>query len=628
MLQPIASLLTMGSGMNLLYLLIVVPLLLSLLCLILPRTQETLKGLLFLLSIFFNLVLSLGLFVAQDTTVLIPWAGFGMNLAIRVYAFSRFAILAAGCAFFLVGLYSLCFIKGKSYQGGFICFYLLLMSFANGVFLANNLVMLLFFWEAIMLVVFGMLLLIKRPKPRTAVKAIILNAIADFLLLLGIAITYSLSGSLMMDVISGLPVEGAGVVGFLCMMLGAVGKAGAVPFHSWIPDAADDAPLPFMAILPGVLEKLLGIYLLFRVCVDFYALQPGSVMSQLVMWIGALTLFFGIAMALIQNDIKRMLAFSAVGQVGYMVLGIGTALPVGIVGAVFHMLNHAMYKSSLFLAAGAVEKATGTTDLRKIGGLGRRMPITGCSFLLAGFAFVGFPGFNAFFSKDLIFDAALQTNVIFYIIALLGVFGTAASFLKVMHAAFFGPLRLPQGIQREEVREVPLCMLLPMFILAAGCLLFGLFNRLPLGVIQPLLGERLAGVEYAGWPHSMLLVLISIVCLLLAVGNHILAYRYTGSALKSVDHFRYIPGVRQFYDAAEKHYLDPYNLFLSLVKIYALVCSCFDRMINWIYDVLLVKMVSFLATNFHDFSDGSTNRYLVWTFSGLGFLAVLFLLLI
>ena len=157
-----------------------------------------------------------------------------------------------------------------------------------------------------------------------------------------------------------------------------------MPFHTWIPDAAVDAPLPFMAFLPASLEKLLGIYLLARISLDMFKLSGGSWISMLLMTIGAITILLAVMMALVQKDYKRLLSYHAVSQVGYMILGIGTCLPIGIIGGLFHMINHALYKSCLFLTGGSVEKQTGTTDLAKLGGIGIKDAGDFCMFCDSG----------------------------------------------------------------------------------------------------------------------------------------------------------------------------------------------------------------------------------------------------
>ncbi len=136
------------------------------------------------------------------------------------------------------------------------------------------------------------------------------------------------------------------------------------------------------------------------------------------MIIGAATILFAVMMALIQKDFKKLLSYHAISQVGYMILGIGTGLPAGIVGGLFHMINHAMYKSCLFLTGGSVEKQAGTTDLKKLGGIGRLMPVTFICFIIAAAAISGVPPLNGFFSKELVYDGALERHWIFYAAAL------------------------------------------------------------------------------------------------------------------------------------------------------------------------------------------------------------------
>ncbi|MBQ6809048.1 MAG: NADH-quinone oxidoreductase subunit L [Firmicutes bacterium] len=629
MLDLIASFISSGLGVNLLYTMIVIPSVLALLVLLMPKAKVSFRNLLFLLALLLNAALSLGLLKLDDMKLYLPWAGgeMGINFALRVYNFSQQIIVIAAFVALLVGLFALSYLRKKSYSSAFLFYYLITVALVNGSLLANNLVVMLFFWEALLAVLFGMLILENRNDTRAAVKALVLNGIADLLLMLGIIITCSLAGTPLMSEMRPIPLEGVAVLGFICMMLGALGKAGAMPFHSWIPDAAKDAPLPFMAIMPGALEKLLGTYLMVRTCFDFYQLAPGSSMSTLIMVIGAVTLVLGGAMALIQKEMKKLLSFHAISQVGYIVLAVGTALPVGYVGALFHMVNNALFKSSLFLSAGAIESRTGTTDLREISGLGRFMPLTAISTILCALSIAGMPPFNGFFSKELIFDAALETGMVFYIAALVGAFMTAASFLKLCHAAFFGPVKLPEGINREELKDAPGAMLLPMLALAGTCLLFGVYNKLPLSYIQALFGSFTAGSDFSGWPHSMTLVLISLAVLLVAVLNHLIGYHVTGQGVKAVDHIHYAPGLRTLYDAAEKHYFDPYRIFMAVVRLYSWICLAIDRGISWIYDVLFVNIVGFVSSVLHVFNNGSTRLYMAWAFSGVIFLILLSMLL-
>jgi NADH-quinone oxidoreductase subunit L len=402
-----------------------------------------------------------------------------------------------------------------------------------------------------------------------------------------------------------------------------MGKAGSMPFHTWIPDAAEDAPLPFMAFLPSALEKLLGIYLLARISLDLFELTPGSSMSYLLMIVGVVTILLAVMMALIQKDFKKLLSYHAVSQVGYMILGIGTALPIGILGGLFHMINHAIYKCCLFLTAGSVERQTGTTDLKELGGLGRKMPVTFACFLVTAAAISGVPPFNGFYSKELIFDGAIESGWIFYVGAALGAFFTAASFLKLGHAAYFGK---PTKIT-EKAKEAPWQMLLPMLALAALCVLFGLWNALPLNnLIEPILGARLEGETFASvLPLNWGLAAISVAVLLLAAGNHALGVKRTGKGLGAVDHIHYAPGLKQIYDAAEKRRFDPYEIGMAVIRGFSKLLFWIDRGIDWVYNHFLAGLVSTLSWLVRKPHNGTHWMYILWALGGTVVVALIFM---
>jgi NADH:ubiquinone oxidoreductase subunit 5 (subunit L)/multisubunit Na+/H+ antiporter MnhA subunit len=611
-----------NNSINLLYIMVVLPALLGLFIMLLPTKSYGARSIAFISALFINFVGALTLFAGRDFSMIIAnWLGEGLHFSLRVYGFSAFITFCIGIFALLIGIYTVVFMRGKNHFGSFYCFFLLTVALANGAVLANNLILLLFFWAALLIPLFAMIAIGNRNDVSAAVKALIISGVADLLMILGIAITVMQAGTMIMDEIVPLQLTGISSLGFILMLLGAAGKAGAIPFHSWIPDAAKDAPLPFMAMMPGALEKLLGIYLAVRVARDFYALAPGSGMSTFVMCIGAITIVLAVAMAMIQKDMKRLLSYHAISQVGYMVLGIGTALPVGIVGGLFHMLNNSIYKSALFLSAGAVERSCGTTDLRQVGGLRKLMPLTAVGFVVAALSISGLPPFNGFFSKELIFDAALESGIVFYILALLGAFMTAASFLKLGHAAFFGPLKHPHmGDDNYKPRETPAAMYLPLLILALVCIVFGLFNAIPVSSIQGILGEGfMAGHDYSGWPHNIGLVLISLVVLLAATLNHFFGLLRTGAAVKALDHIHYAPGLRQLYAAAEKGYFDPYEWLMFGVKAYAWLCNAIDRGIDWIYNVLLVKLTSGISAGLAAVNNGRSSRYMGWAFAGMVF---------
>ncbi len=544
-----------------------------------------------------------------------PWMGFGVDFALKLSRLSAFVLLGIATFSFLVTMYSAVSMAKAPSSRRYHAWVLFTVAFSTGAVLADNLVLLLVFWGGLLLTLFAMIAAGKTRPFGTAIKAFVIVGLTDLALMLGVMLYGHLAGTLSMSAIR-LPLDGLGAVAFLLLMIGAMGKAGAMPFHSWIPDAAIDAPLPFMALLPGSLEKLLGIYFLARVSLDLFVLSPESWVSPVMMWIGAATILLAVMMALVQKDYKRLLAYHAISQVGYMILGIGTALPVGIVGGLFHMVNNAIYKSSLFLSAGAVEKQTGTTDLRELGGLGRAMPVTMVCFVVAAASISGVPPFNGFFSKELVYDGALERGWIFYAIALAGSFFTAASFLKLGHAAFFGK----PADEKRAVKEAPWPMLVPMIVLAALCVVFGVANWLPLErLIQPALGAAMKGSHggtFAGFPSNMLLVTLTAGVLVLAVLNHAFGVRRTGKGLGAVDHIYHAPGLASIYGFQATGALDPYRWLNGAAGLAARILFAIDRVIDWIASAFTSKSALAASWVLRWVHSGNVNRYILWALAG------------
>jgi formate hydrogenlyase subunit 3/multisubunit Na+/H+ antiporter MnhD subunit len=596
---------------TILFSIILAPFFLGVLAFFLPRDLRSGRGFLVLSATVINFMLA-GFLFKKEALVTIPWAGAGIDFALRLNHFSGFIVLAAAFFGLLVVIYSLNFFKGKDNAKQFYLYLLISLSFVNGAVLANNLILLLFFWEGLLLTLFGMIAIGGRMAFKTATKAFLIIAVSDLCLMAGIALTGYLAKTLVISDIN-LPLGGLGSLAFILLAIGAVSKAGSMPFHSWIPDAAQDAPLPFMAFLPASLEKLLGIYFLSRICLEMFRLDPGSWLSTLLMIVGAATIFLAVMMALVQKNYKKLLSYHAISQVGYMVLGIGTAIPIGIVGGLFHMLNHALYKSCLFLTAGSVEKQTGTTDLEKLGGLVKNMPWTFAAFTVAALSISGVPPFNGFFSKEMVYHAAMQRGMVFYIVAVAGAFLTAASFLKLGHSAFLGKAHP----EHKAVKEAPLSMLIPMVVLALACVIFGIFNYLPLNnFIQPILGARLHGESFAGFSADWVLVIITLVVLSAALVHHLLAVRISGSALKAADHIHHAPGLSVIYGAAAKKYFDPYDVGLKLINGIAFCLFRIDRAIDWIYSHFLVNLACVFSKTIRKAHTGYYAVYISWSLLG------------
>lgn len=585
---------------------ILIPLAAALLILLVSKRFTGLKEAIALIATFATAIIAVSLF-KSDMTYSLPWAGFGMDFSLRIFHFSASVLLATSIFAFLFTIYSCSFMFNKPHVKQFYFYLLLTVSMVHGALLSDNLVLLLFFWEGMLLTLFGMIAIGGMQAFKTATKAFIIVGITDLCFMFGIGLVYYLTGTLEISKIN-LPLTSISSLAFIFLMIGAISKAGCMPFHSWIPDAAIDAPLPFMAFLPASYEKLIGIYFLARITLDMYKLDPASWLSTMLMIIGAVTILFAVMMALIQKDYKKLLAYHAISQVGYMVLGIGTCVPAGIIGGLFHTINNALYKSGLFLTGGSVEKQTGTTNLAQLGGLASRMPITFICFLIVAASISGVPPFNGFFSKELVYDGALERHIIFYIAAVLGSFFTAASFLKLGHAAYLGKI----SDANCQVKEAPWSMLLPTIVIAAACIIFGVFSSWPLRTfIIPVLGE----FEI---PHpSIMLIATSVIVLFAALVHHLFAARLMGSGLKASDHIRHAPLLECIYDRAEKRFFDPYDIGLKIVNVIAKAAWSVDRAIDWIYDGFSVLSTKWFSENLMRLNTGNYSMYIVWSLFGL-----------
>jgi len=312
---------------------------------------------------------------------------------------------------------------------------------------------------------------------------------------------------------------------FLLMVLAAMAKSVQFPFHTWIPDAMA-APTPVSALLHAACYVKAGVYLIARL----HSLGPWPIAWQtLLIWIGTLTMLVGALYAMVQSDLKRLLAFSTISQIGYMILGLGLSTPLGIAAGLLHCLNHGVFKGGLFLCAGAVQYATGTRDMDRLGGLGRRMPKTMGLWLVGAGSISGVPLLSGFVSKWLIYIAALEAGqflpaLIAWIVSILTVF----YFLKATTGVFLGN----ETAELTNVHEVAWPMVFGMAILAGGNILLGIAPQLAVGyLINPLLSalgsKPVIGISWlgltagsGGWFTTPGLILA-----LLAVGAGIFVYR-------------------------------------------------------------------------------------------------------
>ena len=257
------------------------------------------------------------------------------------------------------------------------------------------------------------------------------------------------------------------------MLCGFLVKSGVVPFHGWVPDAYQGANAPVSALLAGIVTKAAGVYAVIRIMMIIREIAPGgNPLGQALMIFGALSILVGAFGAVFQREIKRMLAYSSISQVGYIVLAAGLGTPLALAGAIFHLFNHATFKTSLFLNSAALEESAGTTDMRKLGGLEARMPWTAWTSIVAMLSTAGIPPLSGFWSKLIIILALWQAGAHGYaVLAILASALTLAYFLILQRKVFFG--KTPA--QFAKTKEVCFATLTPVIILSAIMIAVGLY---------------------------------------------------------------------------------------------------------------------------------------------------------
>jgi len=435
--------------------------------------------------------------------------GLGAELTFRVDALSALFLLVIAVIATLVTFYSIAYME--SYPEESLARYyaplLLLVAGMIGVVSVSDWLFFLIFWEFMTLASY-FLVIFERGNPvslRAGFKYFLMNHAAAALMFAAAIITWQVGPVRQFDFITAqysmaTMAHARPWLLHLVLALWFLGfgtKAGMYPLGDWLPDAYPAAPSSGSAAFAGMMTKL-GIYGLLRIFADSLPLSNAtSVWGGIIAAFGAGSIFVGTVTALAQDDSKRLLSFHVIGQVGYMLVAIGTGLyflptnpalgALAMLAGVFHMVNHACYKCLLFLNAGAVRYRTGTRDLNRLGGLAAVMPLTAATAVIASMSIAGIPPFSGFASKWLIYQSTIVGGMEFPLFLVCGFVAmfvslvTLASFLKFLGAVFFGKLAAPTDL--AAVHEVPLVMKLPQVVLAALCVLFGVLPTLPTAYI-------------------------------------------------------------------------------------------------------------------------------------------------
>jgi multicomponent Na+:H+ antiporter subunit D len=439
--------------------------------------------------------------------------GIPFRIIFTVDAMSVFMAISASITGFAVALYSIASNSGLSGKDGYYTLILLMQAGILGMVCTGDMFNFFVFLEINSLA--GAALIAYRVDKGVAVEAglkyAVLSTLGGLMILFAVGLFYGQYDALNMAVIAENMQYGMlDKIALVLMVAALLMKSGAVPMHFWTPDGYSMAPSSATAFL--VVASQASLYGLFRVLFTIYNITLNwALFGWIIIIIGVLSMVAGVTMAIPQKDVKRLMAYHAVSQTGYMLLGVGVCLEVlgnetmmnafgmtAMEGGLFHIINHAMYKGLLFLTAGAVFYQTGTRNLNKLGGLGHHMKWTMLFFVIGALAISGIPPFNGFASKLMIYESVFMFNPVLSIIAMVVSVLTLASFVKVFHSVFMGP-KLPEY---DSVREVPRPMIIGMGILAFLVIIFGIFPEVVVDILVAPAAEAL--VNQGGYISAVL----------------------------------------------------------------------------------------------------------------------------
>jgi len=552
------------------------------------------------------------------------WLTFGhFNLSIG-YKFDDLAALMlsiVGIVGLCVHVFSLAYMADDEskarYFGGLSIFMFSML----GIVFADNLFMMFIFWE---LVGFSSYALINHYLQRqqaadAAKKAFVTNRVGDLGFLLGIVWCYHANGTVNLSQLSNHHVFSTAIP--LLLFCGAVGKSAQVPLHVWLPDAME-GPTPISALIHAATMVAAGIYMLCRINV---LMVPQAL--EVIMWVGTITAAYAALCAIVQNDIKKVLAYSTLSQLGYMVaaFGLGSlrggehALAVGVLSAgaaaaMFHLTTHAFFKALLFLGSGSVIHACHhQQDIFQMGGLRRKMPITFVTFTVGVLAISGLPYFAGFFSKDAILYLAFENNKAVFVVLALTAAVTAFYMFRMWKIVFFGDTRSEES---GHAHENGVAILAPLVVLAILAIVGGWRDWFYGGALHHPFARVLDGVPEAEGSARWTILATSLVVLIVGAGASWLFYSATATsdtlAQKAPGLFNGLTALRESFDRAYQYYI---------VKIQ----QRFALFLNFLEQILLAGLivrglagvVGLFGLGARALHVGNVNAYVYWFLLGI-----------
>lgn len=430
-------------------------------------------------ALLFNLVVSaLLLPQACRDPIVVSIGGFSPPFAINLVAGPLGVILAAFIGFvgFLVAVYSLGYIREGSKEK-YYTLYLLFLTGATGVVLTGDIFNLFVFFEILCISSYSLVAYLgDKSGVEASVKYLIQGTVGSSFLLLGVGLIYGQFGTLnMAEIASQIQTPGSPSIFVpLILMITGLGVEGAIfPLNAWLPDAHSSAPSSVSAVLSGIAIGI-GIYAVGRIVFTVFG---ASAIFQLLAVMGILTVIVGEISAFSQDDIKRLLAYSSIGQMGLIAFGLGIATSGGVTGGIFQMLSHGLAKALLFLTAGYMIYRTGSMNISSLRGVSRKMPVVSLGFAVGAFSLVGLPPFMGFPSKFLIVKSALAKGELLFLVlvafVLLGTVIEGSYFFRVVQVLYF-----KSGDSEGEDKRTPVSALIPICLLVILILIIGIYPGL------------------------------------------------------------------------------------------------------------------------------------------------------
>ena len=419
--------------------------------------------------------------VSAADTLSIPINGLELHWGINAYSW-LFGAMVLGLSIF-VALYAIAFMKDKDRLGYFFFNFNLTIMAMMGIVFSTDWVSLFIFWEIMTWSSFLIIIYAGISEGRVGTKYMIFSAVGGYAMFMAILVSNSLLGSFQIaDLVSGfgtLSLGNQALIGVLFMVAFGV-KSAVMPLHVWAPRAYADSPMAFTAIFSGLLSKM-GIFGMGILMISIFAqgtIGQTFIFSNILAWLGAITSVIATFYALIQKDAKRLLAYSSIAQLGYIIVGLAIGTPLSIMAALFLAVIHAIFKGTLFMVVGAVERQAGTTNMEELGALIRKMPWTFMAALFSIIALAGVPPLGGFVGKWMLYESLITSGLgSNYFLVIMVFLSSTAAFLY-SYRFLFGLFLGQEEPEFDHVKEAPAIMVIPMVILALSLLVIGAFPGL------------------------------------------------------------------------------------------------------------------------------------------------------